>query len=126
MPYKLKVGSLGVYCTVSGDLTGVEFMQFNNDIACLKHFTKLEYQIFNFLNANKLLATSGEIKKVAIQDVELYKINPNIRIAIISGKLITKGLANVYKAYFDVYNEGKSWETKVFESNKEAYKWLNL
>ena len=125
MPYKLKIEALGVHCTVSGDFTGNEFIQVNNEIASLAQFSKLKYQLFNFENANNFSSTSNDIKQVANQDAELYKINSKMKIAIISNKIVIKGLTRMYDIYFEISCNDASWETKIFDTEENAYNWLN-
>lgn len=125
MPYKLKIEELEVHCTVSGDFTGNEFIQINNEITSLHNFSKLKYQLFNFQSTNKFSANSDDIRKVAEQDAALYKVNPNMKIAIVSNELVIKGLTNMYNIYFEISCDNTSWESEIFESEENAYKWLN-
>ena len=45
-----------------------------------------------------------------------FKINPNIKLAV---------LTNMYKTYFELNNNEKSWEITLFETENEARKWVN-
>jgi len=125
MSYKLAFEERGVYCFFHDSLTTDDFINFNRDVSKISQFSEFKYQIINYINVVAFPLDCNAIRTVAERDAKLYKINPNIKVAIVANAEKIKGLAKVYKTYFEISGDDKSWDIKIFETGKDARKWIN-
>ena len=124
MSYKLTIEDQGTCCVFSGSFTSNDLKNSNNEIAKLPHFPELKYQLLNFHSVTEFPVDSNAIRAVAKQDFGLYKINEKIKVAIVANKLVVKGLAQMYKTYFELEGNDIVWGIETFETNDEARKWI--
>ena len=125
MSYKINIEDRGVYCIFSGTFTNDDLMNCNNEISTIPHFSELEYEIVNFNNVIEFPIESNVIRVIAEQDAELYKINSNIKVAIVANQNVMKGLTNMYKTYFEISGNDISWEIEIFDTIEDAREWIN-
>lgn len=124
MSYKLTIEDQGTCCVFSGSFTSNDLQSSNNEIAKLPHFPELKYQLLNFHSVIEFPVDSNAIRAVAKQDFGLYKLNEKIKVAIVENKLVVKGLAKMYKTYFELEGNDIVWGIGTFETNDEARKWI--
>ncbi len=97
---------------------------------CLKatadeRFPHINYVIVDFSDVENFPIDSDFVRKIAICDAKAYKSNSNVKLAIITGKLVLTGLVSMYKTYFELNNNDKTWPIKIFESKAKAKQWID-
>jgi len=125
MSYIFTIEEQGTHTAFSGDFTNEDLINSGNEISQLPHFSNIKYQIVDFNNVNAFPVETHAIIAVAEQDAELFKINPNIKVAIIATKQVIKGLTNMYHTYAEIAGNNVAWEVKNFETEDDARKWVN-
>ena len=124
MPYEIIWEEKTVHIVFNGDFTDDELMRGNLELSGHPNFNAMEYGIFDLLNVENFPVTSQGIQRTAELDAITYVSNPNLKLAIVSNKLVVKGITNMYKVNFAIAGNDNSWETQFFESLEDARKWL--
>jgi len=124
MSYKILWEENGCKITVT-DVLGNDFLKPSIKVTTDARFINSKYRIVDFNMVKEFPIDSNTIRQIAESDIRAYKINPNIKIAILANKLVIKGLANVYNTYFELSNDDKTWELKIFETENQAREWIN-
>lgn len=125
MPYKITKKNTGICCHFEDSFTVDDLLTLNDNIYSLIDISELQYQLHIFNNVNSFPVTSSAIKLSAQEDAKYYKINPNVKIAIVANKIVMKGLTKVYSTYFELSNSDTTWPIEYFETEEEARNWLN-
>ncbi len=125
MSYKFIIEDQGIYTIFSGLLTSHDLINSNNEIYQTPNFSNQKYQLLNFNNVKEFPVESSAVRTVAEQDSIYYKINPNLKVAIVANTQVVKGLTNMYKTYFELSNNETSWEIEYFETEEAARAWVN-
>jgi hypothetical protein len=123
--YKFTIEEQGTYTVFSGEFNNEDLINSNNEIYQIPHFSDIKYQILNFNNVNKFPVDATAIRAAAEQDARFYKINPNIKVAIIATEIVIKGLINMYRVYFEFAGDDTSWEIQNFSTDVDARNWVN-
>ena len=88
-------------------------------------FMHAKYSIVDFRGVENFPIESSMIKQIAISDTEAYRLNPNMKLAILANKLVITGLIHIYKAYFALHNNEEHWDIRIFETEDEAREWID-
>jgi len=104
---------------------GNEFLTASIKATTDPRFVNAKYAIVDFNSVTEFPIDSNTIKEIAKSDTRAYKINPNMKLAVVANKTVMTGIANMYKTYFELTNSDKSWVMNVFESEIEAREWVN-
>lgn len=123
MPVEIKYfnGGDGIELIGKGVVTGQEIYDANIVVYSGDTLRKQKYQIVNFTNVEKLDLSLEEAVKIANQDVEASKTNPNIVIAVVAALNHAFGLGRMWEAHVNK----SDFETMVFRRREEAVAWIN-
>ncbi len=124
MAYEVVREPRGVYCRFMGVASDDDLRQVNLAIVGDPGFESLEYQIADFTDADKLAFSSEAIRLAAATDRDSSMRNSKMRVAIVGPQKMLLGLANMYRAHFDL--KGGKWEQGHFDTLDEARAWLGL
>lgn len=124
MSYKISWEDKGVKIVTVG-IFGNDFLDASIKATTDPRFIDAKYGIVDFINVDDFPVDSDVIQQLAISDTRAYKINPNMKLAVLANKSVMTGLANMYKTYFELNNNEKSWELKIFETEDEAREWID-
>ena len=125
MAYKMTVEERGIYCAYGGTLTDKDVINSNIEISKTPRLSEIACEIINFNDVTEFSLQASTIRAIAEQDVKIYEINPYLKVAMVANQLVVKGFTNRYKAYFELEGNDVVWETKVFDSDEDARKWIN-
>ena len=120
MPYSTEWKKKGVHWTFTGIVTGREILQVNLDAYGDKRFDDLRYQLVDFSEASSFDVTETEVKVIAFEDMAAARSNPRIKVALVAPQGIIRKLSEFYARQTDP----SPWETKIFDTVKEAKQWL--
>jgi len=104
---------------------GNDFLDASVKATTDSRFVNAKYAIVDFNSVTDFPIDTNTIKKIAESDTRAYKVNPNMKLAIVANKIVMTGIAHMYKTYFELTNSDKSWEMNVFETELEAREWIN-
>ena len=88
-------------------------------------FIDAKYAIVDFIEVEKFPIDADFVQKIALSDVDAYQRNPALKLAIIADKTVLTGLVSMYKTYFELNNNEKCWQIKMFTTEAEAREWIN-
>ena len=86
MSYKTFWEANGIKWVFSGTLTNGDLLQCNKELYNDSRFLDLKYELCDFTAVEKFPVDSDVIRQVAEMDSIHSRRNPNIRVAIITGK----------------------------------------
>ncbi len=124
MGYRLEWEPRGVKLTVVDSFDN-DMLFFSAAAIREERFSGLEYGIVDFLQVNTFPVDTGTIRRLATGDARAYRINPGLKLAIVADQQVMSGLFNMYRTYFELANEGRTWDMKLFASEREARLWLD-
>lgn len=124
MAYEVVWEKEGVKIITTGTF-GNDFLEASVKATTDPRFINAKYAIVDFNNVTDFPIDTNTIREIARSDTRAYKINPNMKLAVVANKLVMTGIANMYKTYFELSNSDKSWDMNVFESEAEAREWIN-
>jgi len=124
MSYKLIWEDIGVKVVFENSLEKDDYLKSNTDIIDDPRFININYIIRDYLKVTQFNIDTSVVQIVASLDAAKYVLNPGIKIAIVSDKIVTKGLLNMFLLYFEAEVQGPVWETELFEGEVDARKWL--
>ena len=124
MTYKTSWEEDSVKIIVTGEFDN-SFLNASVKATTDPRFIDAKYAIVDFNNVDHFPIDSNIIRQISESDARAYKLNPNIKLAIIANKLVMTGLVNMYKTYFELSNNEKTWEMKIFNDENEAREWIN-
>ena len=104
---------------------GNDFLNASIKATTDSRFINAKYAIVDFNSVTDFPIDTNTIREIAKSDTRAYKINPDMKLAVVASKLVMTGIANMYKTYFELSNADKSWEMNVFESEADAREWIN-
>ena len=114
-------GGYGIEIIGKGVVSGKEIYDGNRIIYSGDTLSRHKYQIVNFANVERLEVSQEEAVKLANQDIEASKTNPNIVIAVVASLNHAFGLGRMWEAHAN----RSGFETKVFRTREEAVTWTN-
>lgn len=122
MAYELIWETRGVVCRFTGVASDQDLRAANLGMTEDPRFDCLEYQLVDFVDVETLDFTSNMIRWAASHDYQASMRNSSVRVAIVGDNTLLLGLANMYRALFDI--EGGTWEQGQFNTVDEARVWL--
>ncbi|MDG1441054.1 MAG: hypothetical protein P8R02_00040 [Pseudomonadales bacterium] len=81
--------------------------------------------MYDFSAVTSFSVSSDTIKKLAGDEVIFYRDNPRVKIAVVTKKVMVKGLINLFGAYFEIAG-GPGCEAKFFSYEEEARSWSSV
>jgi len=123
MPVEIKYfnDGYGIELVGKGVVTGQEIYDANIIVYSGDTLLRQKYQIINFANVEKLDVSQEEAVKLANQDIEASRTNPNIVIAVVAALNHAFGLGRMWEALVNK----SDFETMVFRRREEAVAWIN-
>jgi hypothetical protein len=123
MPVEIKYfnDGYGIELVGKGVVTGQEIYDANIIVYSGDTLLKQKYQIINFANVEKLDVSQEEAVRLANQDIEASRTNPNIVIAVVAALNHAFGLGRMWEAHVNK----SDFETMVFRRREEAVAWIN-
>ena len=85
---------------------------------------KMKYICIDLSAAEKFSISANTMKQLAVMDSKAYDSNPNMVVAMVTNELVMAGLMNLYRVHFELNNQDKTWETRLFDSEPEARAWI--
>ena len=110
---------------ITTGLFGNGFLEASVKATIDSRFINAKYAIVYFNSVTDFPIDTNTIRKIAHSDIRAYKVNPNMKLAVVANKIVMIGISNMYKTYFELNNLDKSCEMKVFESENQAREWIN-
>jgi len=112
----------GVVLKFSGILSWKDIHDANEKIyATSEKIRSIHYQIADFTDVERTDITSAQVRKLAEQDANAARINPDMILAIVGSDDLIYGLARMWEAYAS----DASFEKAVFRYLDDAKKWIN-
>lgn len=123
MPIKIKYteDGLGIEFIAYDLVTGDDIIEANKDIYSRKDFSNYRYKIADRTECTEYRVNGSEVRKIAEQEKEAAKINPDFIIALVSKSDHQYGMTRMYHAYMG--DEG--FLSEVFSDEKSAVAWIN-
>lgn len=123
MSYNIQWEDRGIKVIASG-VFGDGFLNVNKNFTSDPRFVDAQYAIVEFKNVDKFPIDAATLKQIALSDAQVYEINPQLKVAVISNGQVINSLAHMYHVFFELSNNGKAWEMEIFESEKQARDWI--
>ena len=120
MPYVTYWKDKGISWVFSGEITGIELIQANQDIYDDDRFLSLTYQIADFRKVVDFNVSSAAINTVAQLDETAAERNREIKVAIIANSDLIRGFSRMW----ELSGGGTYWETNIFTDGQDARVWL--
>lgn len=124
MSFELTWEADGVRLIFDDNLNNSDYLLSNEQIISDPRFIDLKYITRNYLKVTTYSVDSSAVRRVAALDADAYRLNADVKIAIISDKIITKGLLNMFLLYMESELDGSIWQTELFETEQGAEQWL--
>jgi hypothetical protein len=123
MPIEIKYlhGGRGIEVIGKGVVTGEEIFNGNRTIYSGDTLSKHKYQIVNLADAERVQVSREEAVKLANQDIEASKTNPDIVIAVVADLTHAYGLGRMW----EVLANQSGFKTMVFRERQEAMAWIS-
>lgn len=112
----------GVTVVFSGIITSQEIHDANTQILSHPNFPSLKFQLCIFQSVDDFQISTVQIMHVAHRDIDASKINPDVKVAIVTDSSLVYGLGRMYEAFC---NESE-WQTEIFWKLEEAKAWLEI
>ncbi|MCW8934702.1 MAG: hypothetical protein OQK98_08255 [Gammaproteobacteria bacterium] len=125
MSYNIIWEENGIILCFLDEVTNDDLINANLEILGDPRFKKINYQLLDLINVSSYPIDSSGIRRVAELDARAYKINPDIKVALVANELIAKGLLNMYNVYVEIAGDDVRWLSEVFESIEDAKLWLH-
>lgn len=110
----------GVEVSLTGVITSKEILDAGAEIRKRDEFVSRKHALWIFQSVEDIEISTNEIRRMAELDVEAAKVNPGIKVGIVSDTALVFGLSRMYEAY-----AGESqWETQVFYTLEDAQEWV--
>lgn len=100
-------------------------LQASTSVSIDPRFINAKYGIADFSNVDDFPVHSDTIRQIALVDVKSYKLNPNLKLAIIAKGYVMRSLTEVYRGHFKLNNDFDLWETELFETEDSAREWID-
>ncbi len=84
-------------------------------------FENIEYWISDLSDISGFPASSQSVRRTADLDKMASKRNPDLKVAIIPGPMVVRGMANMYRTFNEIM--GTSWKIEIFDTEDAARKW---
>jgi|GEM_PF-3248619 len=121
MPYEISWEDAGVRYRFWGDVTDQELTDSALTARANPRFDSINYMIGDFSEVTDFPLSSLTVRETATRDRNSSETNPAVRVAIIGGMVLTRGLANLYRLSMEA--QGSSWDVQYFEDLLTAEAW---
>ena len=102
-------------------VTGNEVINANEEAYSRKDFPERRYKIVDRTDCTEYRVGASEVKKIAEQEKDGAKINPDFIVALVSKTDHQFGMTRMYHAYMN--DEG--FISESFEDQESAMQWIN-
>jgi len=120
MPHTTTWEPRGVVKHFWGYVTGSEFADSVDEIACDPRFDDLRFSINNFLDIEGHSIDERAIERIAVTRIGSIRSNPNIRVIVIT----TDETVAQFKPLIEAPRFGRTYDTIVFDCMTHARQWL--
>jgi len=114
----------GIYFVIENDFSDEDLLSFKSEIV-RKGITHVKYILWDFSAVTSFSVSSDTIKKLAGEEAIFFRDNPGVKMAVVTKKVIVKGLTNLFGAYFEIAG-GQEFGAEFFNSEEEARSWLSV
>ena len=121
MPYEIIWEPLGVLFRYSGVVSDEDVIASNQEVYASPLLPAMKYQIVDFSRMEKFDVSSPAVRAVASSDTSVVETSRDVKVAIITSDLLTRGMANMYAIIHEL--KGGSWTVEVFEGEEDARAW---
>jgi hypothetical protein len=123
MPVRIKYldNGLGAEFIGTGIVNGKDLIEATKNVfASAENLKESRYGLLDFSGVDFFNLSSAELRIVTQLDKDAAAINPDLVIAIVTGKNRTSGVSRIWHAYMDETN----WDTGIFGSRPDAESWI--
>lgn len=124
MSYTIHWEDKGVNIVTTG-VFGDDFLKASVAATKDPRFVDAEYAIVDFLNVEDFPVHSATMWKIALSDSAAYKLNPNLKLAVLTNKMVMVSLTHMYKVYVELNNKGNVWDIEIFTNHRQAREWVS-
>jgi hypothetical protein len=121
MPYSLLWKNTGVMIIFSGVITPMEIMQGNNEICSDPRFEHIRYQLCDFLQTGKVMASEFDAKMIGAMDKSSSRWNNKIKVVCVAKDPDIIKLIEVYAKML----ENTEWDVIIMDNMEEALAFVN-
>lgn len=122
MTFNINWDKNGVYVKFRGVVNAQDLIDANNYVISNANFESINYQIFDFLDIEKLKITSYDISIIGIMDKSQTSVKEKMKVAIVTQSDYIKEITTEY----DQIMLGSNWETRIFPSYETALEWVSI
>ena len=120
MSYETHWEPEGIRWVYSGVMTDDDILRSNLELYDDPRFDTLKYQIADLRRVESFEGSARAVRRLSRMDRDQASRNPNVKVAILAGEALVRGIANVYA----MSGVDAPWETRIFESEDDAREWL--
>jgi hypothetical protein len=117
---KIEVRERGVFAELSGIVTSEELFTMNNRFLEELRKKPYEYQLVYFRDIVDFVVSTKELREIALQDMNAFKMHPVLKIATVSTSKLILGVTRMY----DVFSSESTASNRIFETLEEAERWV--
>jgi len=125
MSFEIVWEANGVVFRFVNEMTSDTLITANLEALNNPKFKTINYQLMDLRDVSSYPIETSAIRRVAELDARAYKINPNVKVALVANQVVAKGLLNMYNVYFEIAGNDLRWQSEIFESIQDAYNWIN-
>ena len=120
MPYETHWEAEGIRWVYTGTMTDDGVLRPNLALYEDPRFPTIRYEIADFREVDEFTASAQTVRRLSRMDKDQSVRNPHVRVAILVGSALTRGIAHMYA----LAAGDTPWEIKVFATEEEARDWL--
>lgn len=121
MPHTIHLEDIGIRWVFTGEVGDQEMIDCTKDFYDDPKFLDFHYGIVDYLGVTQYNVSSETIFKIGQLDEAASQQNPHFKLAVIATNQLVKGLSRMYQ----LSGGASVWESKIFEDETAARKWLN-
>ena len=103
------------------EMTDEDMYRSNRLVLDSPYFSTMRGQLINQLNVTKINVSTECMKTIADWDIQASKLNPNVKVAILTSDSTQFGLTRMY----EMFSNESSWPIQIFKDKETALNWLS-
>lgn len=122
MSYRLEWRKEVVIWHLDGEISSDDLLDANTAVCAHPRIRDMKAQLVLFSDASRVSVSGQAMKGLAIQDAQLAKKIPGMKVAVVATNPVAIGLSRMY----ELSSPPTSWDSDIFTTRKEAEAWINL
>jgi hypothetical protein len=122
MPYETHWEPHGIRWVFTGEVSDDDLVRCNRELYEDPRFLTIRYEIVDFQKITGIAARSETVTLVADMDREQSARNPEVKVAILGATPLITGLTRMYA----MSGGDEIWDVRIFETEEEARKWIDV